>query len=78
MIDASGGVTLICAENLSVLIASACDFLRYAVRIVASESLTKSLGAPDTHQRRTAFEFSQRPLNLGVGNWCFCPIAVTA
>jgi hypothetical protein len=41
VIDASGGLTLLCAENLSVLIASARDFLQYAVRSVPSESLTQ-------------------------------------
>jgi hypothetical protein len=56
VIDASGDVTLSCTENLSVLIASACDFLQYAVRIVPSESLTQKLGALDNRERRTAFE----------------------
>jgi hypothetical protein len=39
----SGGVTLSCAENWRVLIASARDFLQYGARIVPSESLTQSL-----------------------------------
>jgi hypothetical protein len=46
VIDASGDVTLSCTENLSVLIASACDFFQYAVRIVPSESLTQKPRCP--------------------------------
>ena len=42
MIDGSGDVTLSCA----VLIASACGFLQYAIRIVPSESLTRKRKCP--------------------------------
>jgi len=46
-IDASGGLTLLCAENLSVLIASACDFLQYAAHIFPMRAQPKRLGALD-------------------------------
>jgi len=45
VIDVSGDV-LPCAENLSVLIASAGDSLQYAVHIAPSESLTQKPRCP--------------------------------
>ena len=73
MIDASGGVTLLCAENLSVLISSACDFLQYAARIFPVRAQPKSLGALDNRQQRTAFESYNGRLDFLAGTALHAP-----
>jgi len=74
VIDASGGVTLSCAENWRVLVASAGDLLQYAARIVSSESLTQKLGALDNRQQRTAFESHNGRLTLAAGTGANAPL----